>query len=447
MDNVVSGKRHAAFSRLVHSMLLGRRIALLGGTTQASDLKVALRYFATPGQFVQGPEIRAYEDAFARKIGVRYAFSFSSGRVGLYGLLRLMGVGDGDDVLLQVPTHIVVANAIRYAGARPVYVDCRLEDYNMDLDEAAKKITSRTRVMLLQHTFGIPTDMEKALYLAKQHKLTIIEDCVHALGARYNGRQVGGFGRAAFFSTEETKTISTTMGGMVVTDDPELAEQLRLFQASCPLPSYWKTAKFVLKLMLYHLLMEPHLHRYSRSFYEMIGRRHPLPRPTTDEELRGQRPSIYEERLSNVQAALGLLQLERLEENLNHRNKIASLYEKGLIEMGYNGPRSPESAEPSYVRYPVWVRDKEAAVNTLAGRIVVGTWFTSVLEEALSPEYGEYESGSCPRAEEVARHLINLPTHARVAEGDAEALVAELQGMIANPKEQIIRKGWGGYEN
>src|SRR5207248_6324325 len=109
-------------------------------------------------------------------------------------------------------------NAIRYTGAKPVYVDCQLNTYNMDLKEAEQRITSRTRALVLQHTFGIPVDLDAALDLTRRYKLDLIEDCVHALGATYDGRQVGSFGRAAFFSTEETKTISTTMGGMAVTD-------------------------------------------------------------------------------------------------------------------------------------------------------------------------------------------------------------------------------------
>src|SRR5207247_2031686 len=102
-------------------------------TTRWSDCVEALRYLLTPAQLVQGAKIKEYEDAFARTVGVKYAISFSSARVGLYGLLRALGVGEGAEVLLSVPTHIVVANAIRYTGARPVYVDCRMVEHHSDL--------------------------------------------------------------------------------------------------------------------------------------------------------------------------------------------------------------------------------------------------------------------------------------------------------------------------
>src|SRR5688572_23323602 len=122
-----------------------RSLALLGGTTRWRDCVEALRYLATPARLVQGPRVGEYERAFAATVGARHAISFASGRVALYGLLRALGIGDGADVLLSVPTHVVVANAIRYTGARPVYVDCRLEDYNMDLADAARRVTRRTR--------------------------------------------------------------------------------------------------------------------------------------------------------------------------------------------------------------------------------------------------------------------------------------------------------------
>src|SRR5437870_3683859 len=356
---------------------LPRCLALLGGTTRWSDCVEALRYLLTPAQLVQGAKIEEYEQAFAGTVGAKYAISFASGRIGLYGLLRALGVGEGAEVLLSVPTHIVVANAIRYTGARPVYVDCRLEDYNIDLGEAERRITPRSRVLLLQRTFGIPVDMGAALACARRHNLVVIEDCVHALGARYDGRQVGTFGRGAMFSTEETKTISTVMGGMAVTNDPHLASRLRTFQASCSWPSKRLTAGYLMKFVVYYVLTEPHVHRLAGIAYEILGRRNPLG-PTTLEERRGQRPRDYERRLSNGQAAVGLSQLRGLQANLEHRELVTNAYEKCLARRGFRLPRAPAKAQPAFVRYPVWVDDRPTVIRSLARHAVVGTWFTSV---------------------------------------------------------------------
>ena len=406
-----------------------RRVALLGGTTTSTDILIAAGLTINPFRLVRGPAIREVERAFARRIGVRFAYSFSAGRVGLYALLRGLGIGAGDEVLLQVPTHIVVPNAIRYTGARPVYVDCRTQDYNMDLEKAQKQITPRTKVLLLQHTFGIPADLEKALALARQHGIVLIEDCVHALGARYNGRPVGGFGRAAFFSTEETKTITSTMGGMVVTDDGELAARIEELQATCAWPSAWLTARYMLKLILYHLLTEPHLHVYTRALYEFFGHRQPIPGATSSEEQRGARPKNYTLRLANAQAAIALRQLKRLDSNLAHRRAVVDAYAARLKRDRFLLPQPPNNAEPAFVRYPICVQDRRKAQRAMAPHAVLGLWFTSVLEEAQSPQFGDYESGSCPVAEALSQSLINLPTHPRVAYDDVRRIVSAVQNL------------------
>jgi dTDP-4-amino-4,6-dideoxygalactose transaminase len=415
---------------------LPRCLALLGGTTRWSDCVEALHYLLRPAQLVRGAKIAEYEEAFAGAVGVKYALSFGSGRVALYGLLRALGVGEGAEVLLSVPSHIVVANAIRYTGARPVYVDCRLDDYNIDLDAAECRITPRSRVLLLQHTFGIPVDMDAALVFARRHRLAVIEDCVHALSARYDGRQVGTYGDGAIFSTEETKTMSTVMGGMAVTNDPDLAFRMRTFQASCGWPPMSLVARYLMKFVAYYWLTEPHVHRFARAAYERLGRRNPLPVPTSVDERKGRRPLNYERRLSNGQAAVGLCQLTNLEKNLAHREFVANAYRNRLSHCGLRLPQAPPKAEPSFVRYPVWVEDRSRIIRALAPHAVIGTWFTSVLEEAASLQVAGYERGSCPRAEAAAEHLINLPTHPRVSASDVRRLTESLMEAIPSGIER-----------
>jgi len=322
----------------------------------------------SPHHLVQGPTLAEYEQAFARQIGVRYAYSFASGRIGLYEILRALEVGPGNEVLLQAPTHIVVSNAIRFVGAQPVYVDCCLDTYNMDLEQVEQKITPRTKVLLLQHTFGVPADMERAIALAQQHGLIIIEDCVHALGATYDGRQVGSFGRAAFFSTEETKTITSTMGGMAVTDDPELAARLKVFQAGCAWPTTRLTARYILKFIAYHLFTHPHLYRCARSINIRLKQNpntHLAPEATSFAEQWGIRPPNYEQRLSEAQAALALRQLGRLEKNIAHRRAVANAYTVGLSPF-FDNPRVPSKAKPVFVRFPIRVADRQMAMRIAA---------------------------------------------------------------------------------
>jgi perosamine synthetase len=409
-----------------------RLLALLGGTTNWGDAAVALRHLAWPNALVRGSEIEAYESAFAERVGRQYGFSFLAGRIGLYAILRALGVGPGAEVLIQVPTHIVVANAIRYVGAEPVFVDCTFESFNIDLEQAERRISPRTRAIVIQHTFGIPVDMERVRRLASAHGLKVIEDCVHALGASFADRPVGSFGDASFFSTEETKTISTTMGGMAVTDDIGIAEQLRQLQAACAWPGGSLVARYVLKLAAYHALTEPHVHGVTRKAYELMGKRNPLPGPTVAAERAGARPSGYMRRLSNAQAALGLRQLLRLEANVAHRRQISAIYRSALAD-AVHGVVVPERANPCFVRYPVWVTDRSKAVSRLRRRAVAGTWFNSVLGEARDPRDVGYELGSCPRAEAASQHLVNLPTHQRVSVDDAQRLAELVRPFAVDP--------------
>jgi dTDP-4-amino-4,6-dideoxygalactose transaminase len=228
------------------------------------------------------------------------------------------------------------------------------------------------------------------------------------------------------------------MGGMVVTDDPELAGQLQAFQQNCARPSAWQTFRYVLKLVLYHGMTEPHIHQYTRAIYEFLGKRNPLPQPTTDEEIYGKRPLVYEQPLSNAQAALGLRQLQRLETNVAHRRAIAAAYHEWLSAYGFRVPIPPATANPAFVRYPVWVENPALTVRVARRRATLGTWFSSVLEEADAPTCGDYEMSSCPRAEEAARHLVNLPTNPRVNEQDVEAIVAALVDAQTREKRESL---------
>ena len=406
-----------------------RRLAQLGGTTTRGDAARALALAARSRDLIDGPALARYEAELVSRTGASHAVPFAAGRIALFGILRGLGIGAGDEVIVPLPTHVVVTNAVRYTGATPVYADCRLTDFNVDPDAVAAAIGPRTRAVLVQHTFGIPVDMEALLALADEHGIPLIEDCVHALGATWRGRPVGGIGRAGFFSTEETKVISTTMGGAAVTSDDELAAHLRAFERECPPPGASLTRRRLAKLALYHVLTEPHLHVVTRPAYELFGGRNPLPVPTSPEELAGERPREYEQRLAAGQADIALRQLARLEENLAHRRATARAYAEALEPHGFAPPSVAPDAEPAWVRYPVRVADRNAAIRALRRRVVPGTWFTSVQEEAVQPTINGYVEGSCPRAEQAARELINLPTHGRVTPEDVRALAELMSGL------------------
>ena len=407
------------------------------GITTTRNCLEAMKFILRPGETIEGPAISQYENLFARQVGVHHAVSFVSGRVAFYAFLKAIDLREGDEVLLQVPTHIVVANAIRYAGGVPVYVDCGIDTFNMDLDLVEKKITPRSRVLLIQHTFGIPADMGRALDLARKHNLVLIEDCVHALGAEYGGRQAGSMGAAAFFSTEETKIISSTMGGMAVTDDTNLAEKIRAIQAQCAWPVPSIARRYLFKLVMYHVFTHPSIHTFTRPLY-MYLRRYPsmhlAPGPTQALETEGNPASRYLQRLTNGQAAVALRQLQTLESNLQHRRRTARAYHRLFEADGHAVVKIPEDTNPSFVRYPLSVSDRLAAVKACSRTVILGQWFNTVLEESASPIHGGYSMGSCPVAELLSNHLVNLPTHYRVREVDISDIVAKLKGFVWKPQ-------------
>ncbi len=402
-----------------------RTVAQLGGTTRATDIAAALALLPAP-QRIDAARIAEFERTFADRIGVRHGFAFWAGRIGLFGVLRALGVGVGDEVLVQVPTHVVVANAIRFAGATPVFVDCEMQTFNVDPERLEASITSHTRAIVLQHTFGLPADPVGARELARRYGLALIEDCVHALGSRFDGRAVGSFGDAAFFSLEETKTISATMGGVVVTGDDVLAQHIGRFRDECPAPSASRTRRYLAKFAVYGVLTAPNVYPWSGPAYELAGRRSGLPRATSTDESRGVKPDVYLCGFGPAQAVIALRQLSRLDQNLAHRQIVADHYTRLLPQVGLRGPEIHPLAQPVFVRYPVLVPDRTRAIAMSARVAQLGTWFTSVVEESRSPADVGYVAGTCPVAEHVARHLVNLPTHPRTRLSDVEALVEVL---------------------
>jgi dTDP-4-amino-4,6-dideoxygalactose transaminase len=403
-----------------------RFVAPIGGTLRRSDCKVIAHHLAAPRSLVKGPAIANYEREFAKYIGTRFAYSFASGRLGLFGILQALDVGAGDEVLLQVPTHVVVPNAIRHRSAIPIYVDCARNTYNIDFNAAKRFVTARTKVLLVQHTFGVPVDMDTAAAFADEHGLALVEDCAHALGARYAGCKVGSFGRASFFSTEE-KTISSAMGGIVVTNDPMVASRIYSFQQGLAWPSALLTARYLLKLLFFYVITEPSLHPYTRPLYRFFRSRYIAPGATSVAEAEGRVQSSANTRLSNAQAAAALSQLRNLEANLSHRTRIAGLYAESLTMYGFSMPEPPVKATPAFARYPVLVKDKKLAAERSSSCVALGQWLSEVIDGARPPATADYVPGSCPNAEAVVRHLVNLPTHLRVREQDVSAIVSALR--------------------
>src|SRR5690349_10790566 len=178
----------------------------------------------------KGKFISEFEDQFARYLGINRAVGICNGTAALHVALLALGIGPGDEVIVPTLTYIAAVNAITYTGATPVFVDSLRETWQMDPDDVARKITHRTKAIMVVHLYGQPCDMDALTRIAKEHKLLIVEDCAEALGSRHKQDFVGTFGDIAAFSFYGNKTITTGEGGMVVTKSGELAKRALHFR-------------------------------------------------------------------------------------------------------------------------------------------------------------------------------------------------------------------------
>lgn len=234
----------------------------------------------------KGQYIAAFEDRFAEFIGVRHALSVCNGTVALHVALAALGIGPGDEVIVPTFTYIAPVNAVVYCGATPVFVDADPDTWQLDPNDVYRRITPKTKAIIVVHLYGHPAEMNALTTLAQEHGLFIVEDCAEAFGATYQGKHVGTFGDIATFSFYGNKTITTGEGGMVTTNDDMLAERIRRLkgQGLAPYREYW---------------------------HDIIG---------------------YNYRMTNVAAAIGLAQLENASLFLDRKRTIAQRYRHLLAD-------------------------------------------------------------------------------------------------------------------
>ena len=351
-------------------------------------------------------------------------FYFFKGRVALYAILKAIGVTVSDEVILPGFTCVVVPNAIIYLGARPVYVDINLHTYNIDPEKIEGKITSRSKVIIAQHTYGIPAEMDKILEIARKHNLYVIEDSCHAIGSRYKGKEVGTFGDAAFFSSQWSKPVTTGLGGWVVVNNPELGKRLEGIYPQFMKPSLREVLLLRFQYFLYTKLLTPSFFWFAQDTYRKLSRYGLAVGSSSREELECKRPRRYEKKMSGWQKNLLEKQLSQVESMIGHRRRIVSSYKKLFKEKGLETLKLPKYYDPVYLRYPLLVRDKEGILEEAKKRrIEMGNWFVSPVHPNTDGwEKVGYKPGTCPVAEETCRHVINLPTHTKIDEKEVKRI-------------------------
>jgi perosamine synthetase len=230
-----------------------------------------------------GEYVNEFEEGFADFCGVKYGCSVSSGTAALHLALLALGIGSGDEVIVPALTFVATANVVTFTGARPVFVDVREEDFNIDPEAIERAITKKTRAIIAVHLYGNPCDMDRIMRISRSYGLPVIEDCAEAHGAEYRGRRVGSFGKVGCFSFFGNKIMTTGEGGMVVTNNAALRDTINM--------------------------LKDHGSRGKRYHHPVIG---------------------YNYRLTNIQCAMGVAQLRKIDRLLEERRKISDLYDRYL---------------------------------------------------------------------------------------------------------------------
>ncbi len=409
----------------------------LSPNTQKDDIWMALRLIFQPWRWKKGKAIKELEDQFKKYLGIKYAFSFNSGRSSLMAILRALDLKPESEVLLQAFTCNAASNPILWSKLKPVYIDCNEDNFNINTEDLKKKITPQSRVVMVQHTFGLPAEMVKILEIAKQNNLILIEDCAHSLGADYYNQKVGTFGKAAFFSFSRDKIISSVYGGMAVTNDLELGEKLRQAQDKLAYPSYCWILQQLLHPVLMNLLILP-------TYKILIGKIilvlfqwfHLLSKAVHWKEKQGKRPCYFPKRMPNILALLAQKQFKKLDKFYEHRRKLAAFYCKELKNSSFEVPKtlSQETLnflgkKHAFLRFTI----KHPAAHKIIKEawrknILIGDWYTTpIAPKDTKLEKVKYESGSCPKAEKLAKITLNLPTHINISQKQAQRITGFLK--------------------
>lgn len=362
---------------------------------------------------------------------------FWKGRVALYAILKAIDIKEGDEIILPAFTCVVVANAIIYLGAKPVYVDIDPKTYNIDIDKVEEKITSKTKAILAQNTFGLSSDLEPIMEIAKKYNIFVIEDCAHGFGGSYKGKLNGTITDAAFYSSQWNKPFSTGLGGIAVTNNPEIALKLKEIENKALKPVIKEELALSSLVNFRDIFSNQHTYWVITNGYRFLSQNNIILGSSQGEEIK--KPEITDGFLkgfSNFQAKRGLKELKNFDMNLGHRRKTAQLYKKMLENLDIPSPYEPEYAVHTYIKYPVLVKNREEFLEEAQkNKIEFGDWFISPLHPIIKNyELWNYKYGDNPIAEKISQHIVNLPTHLRINED----YVAKIEKFLIKYRDYII---------
>ena len=328
------------------------------------------------GMLVGGRRVAELEEQFAAYTGTKHAIAVSNGTVALMCLYEGLGIGQGDEVITVAHTFNATVSAILSTGATPVFVDIEPDTFNIDTERIEGAITPRTRAICPVHLFGLPADMDAIGEIADRHGLVIVEDACQAHGARFGGRPVGGFGHGAF-SLYGTKNMTTGEGGLITTDDDRLADWIRLYRNQG---------------------------MRERYRHEILG---------------------YNFRLTDIAAAIGICQLEKLERNAARRQAIARRYDEAFADLPIRTPIIPAGRTHVFHQYTIEVDDDRDGIvaDLAAAGISAGIYYPiPVHRQPYVIERGIH--ADLPVADHAAAHCLSLPMFPGLTDDEQRTVIA-----------------------
>jgi len=350
---------------------------------------------------------------------------FYRGRVALYAILQGLDIGNGDQVVTQAFTCVAVPEAIMASGARPVYTDIEPNGFNMDADDLERKITPQTRAIVVQHTYGIPVDMERIKYVADKAGLPIIEDCCHTLVSTYKGKMVGSFGVGSFYSFEWGKPIVAGVGGSAVVNDSELRDKVRRQYRSYQFPGLVSQSRIQLQYLAFRLLFKPSLYWRIRVLFHWLGsvgvaesNYNPIDEGSVAEDFSLRMPKSLQRRLAR--------KLTVLDRQTTYSCWVAREYRSRIQSEVVAHPVLPDDSSTVFARYPLVTEHKEGLLRRARqANVELADWYSTPVHP-LSPQelpLVHYKPGRCPNAEGRCRQVVTLPTHPAVKKRDIDRAI------------------------
>ncbi len=409
-----------------------------GTNTKEEGIKV--RQNLRKKNLVQGESIKEYESLISSKMtGENNVYTFASGRMGFYSILKSIDIKKGDEVIIPSYTCIVVVNAILYAGAKPVYCDIRKDDFNIDVSQIESLITDKTKILYAQHTFGQMCDVYQIKQLAEKYGLLVVEDVALSLGAKDNGKYAGTIGDFGYTSSDRSKVINTGLGGIVFVNNEEYQSSFDEFYEKVPYLNEKYTRKIAKTFLINNFTLHPKYYWFGKFLNVLLTKSgflvYFLDEHKIDKDEIQNYP--YPARLSNILANIGVSQVLRLEENIKSRklkaqkiNEILKIYSKEYIEDEKN----------IFLRYSFLVKNRDYWEERFSSKIDLSIWFKSITS-GKSDNFQQiyYQVGTNKISEYTTQHIFNIPTHDNIKVEKLEKLLLELKasGDIIT-KEQVL---------